>query len=391
MKIKLFFISLCFFLLTGCYNYNELNTLAIATGMSINYKDDQYEVSLLIANSKQAQVSSKEGESQSIVYEGKGKTISEAMREIDIISPKSIYIGHLSFIVVSESLAKAGLMDSLDYLLRDPESIKRFYLIMAKNAEAKDILEIVSPLESFPAQSISTAISFSRESQAVTSTIPYSSFIENLVKKGSEPILATIELKGNAKKGKNADSLQNTTPKAYLQLSTLALFKKDKLIHITNEEESKGINVINNNIGELLLNCHCSGGKAEIEVQNLKTSKKVSVQNGKPHILVKVKGKGSLQESTCKLDLEKEESILSLEEKANEEVKRLMKKAIAVTKKFETDSFGFGNLIYKFHPKLFKTLENNWNEEGFKDLDISYDVDIRLEFKGSTESGIKEN
>jgi spore germination protein KC len=365
--------------------------LAIATGMSINYKDDHYEVSLLIANSKQAQVSSKEGESQSIVYEGKGSTISEALREIDVISPKSIYIGHLSFIVVSESLAKQGLIDSLDYLLRDPESIKRFYLIMARNAEAKDILEIVSPLESFPAQSISTAISFSRESQAVTSTIPYSSFIENLVKKGAEPILATIELKGNAKKGKSAESLQSSTPKAYLQLSTLALFKKDKLVHITNEEESKGINVINNNIGELLLNCHCSGGKAEIEVQNLKTSKKVSIQDGKPHILVKVKGKGSLQESTCKLDLEQEKNILSLEKKANEEVKRLMEKAIDVTKKFETDSFGFGNLIYKFHPKIFKPLEENWNEEGFKELDISYDVDIRLEFKGSTESGIKEN
>ena len=99
MKIKLFFISLCFFLLTGCYNYNELNTLAIATGMSINYKDDHYEVSLLIANSKQAQVSSKEGESQSIVYEGKGKTISEAMREIDVISPKSIYIGDRKSVV----------------------------------------------------------------------------------------------------------------------------------------------------------------------------------------------------------------------------------------------------------------------------------------------------
>ncbi len=391
MKIKLFCICLCCFLLTGCYNYNELNTLAIATGMSINYKDDHYEVSLLIANSKQAQVSSKEGESQSIVYEGKGNTISEALREIDVISPKSIYIGHLSFIVVSESLAKQGLMDSLDYLLRDPESIKRFYLIMARDVEAKDILEIVSPLESFPAQSISTAISFSRESQAVTSTIPYSSFIENLVKKGAEPILATIELKGKAKKGKNADSLQNTTPKAYLKLSNLALFKKDKLVHITNEEESKGINIINNDIGELLLNCHCSGGKAEIEVQNLKTSKKVSIQDGKPHILVKVKGKGSLQESTCKLDLEQEENILSLEKKANEEVKRLMEKAIDVTKKFETDSFGFGNLIYKFHPKIFKTLEKDWNEEGFKELDISYDVDIRLEFKGSTESGIKEN
>lgn len=171
MKIKIFLLCFICLLFTGCYNYNELNTLAIATGMSINYKEDHYEVSLLIANSKQAQVSSKEGESHSIVYKGKGKTISEALREIDVISPKKIYIGHLSFIVISKSLAENGLLDSLDYLLRDPESIKRFYLIMAKNVEAEEILEIVSPLESFPAQSISTAISFSRESQAVTSTI----------------------------------------------------------------------------------------------------------------------------------------------------------------------------------------------------------------------------
>lgn len=391
MKIKIFLLCFICLLFTGCYNYNELNTLAIATGMSINYKEDHYEVSLLIANSKQAQVSSKEGESHSIVYKGKGKTISEALREIDVTSPKKIYIGHLSFIVISKSLAENGLLDSLDYLLRDPESIKRFYLIMAKNVEAEEILEIVSPLESFPAQSISTAISFSRESQAVTSTIPYSSFIENLVKRGAEPILATIELKGKADKGKTEESLQNTTPKAYLKLSTLALFKEDKLVHITNEEESEGINIINNQVGELLLNCYCSGGRAEIEIQNLKTSRKVSIQNGKPHILIQVKGSGSLQESTCSLNLEKEEDILALEEKANEEVKRLMQKAVDVTKKFETDSFGFGNLLYKFHPRIFKSMEDTWNEVGFKNLEIDYEVDMRLEFKGSTESRIKEN
>jgi spore germination protein KC len=390
MKIKLVIISLFCLLLTGCYNYNELNTLAIATGMSIDYQENQYDVSILIANSKQAQVSSKEGESQSIVYEGKGLTLSEAIKKIDNISPKKIYIGHLSFIVISEDLAKKGLLDSLDYLLREPESIKRFYLIMAHNTKAKNILEIVSPLESFPAQSVSTAISFSKESQAIASNIPYSTFIDNLVKKGAEPILATIELKGNVEDGKSEESLLTTTPKAYLQLSTLALFKKDKLVHITDEEESEGINIINDDVGELLLDCNCSGGKAEIEIENLKVSKKVSIDNGNPTISIQVKGNGSLQENTCTIDLEDEKTVLDLEEKANEEIDRLIKKAIAVTKKYETDVFGFGNLIYKFHPKIFNNLENNWNEIGFKNLNITTKIDIRLEFKGSTESRIKE-
>ena len=80
MKIKLFFVLLLLTLTTACYNYNELNDLAISTGMSIDYKEGKYVVNLLIANSKKSQASTVEGEAQSIVYEGKGKTISEALK-----------------------------------------------------------------------------------------------------------------------------------------------------------------------------------------------------------------------------------------------------------------------------------------------------------------------
>lgn len=390
MKHKIIIILTLLLCCSGCYNYNELNTLAIIAGMSIDYKDDKYVVNVLIANSKQAQVSSKEGEAQSIVYEGKGKTLSEALKQIEVISPKSLYIGHLSFIVVSEELAKEGLKDTMDFLIREPGSTKRFYLILAKKEEAKNVLQIVSPLESFPSQSISIAISFSKESQAVTSDIPYSSFVEKLLETGSEPILPSIEIKGSAEKGKSEESLKETSPKAYLKLSTLALFKGEKFVHFTNEEESDGINIINNDSEEMLIECNCSGGKASIELRNIDTNYKIKFENNKPVITVKVDAAGAIQESTCLLNLESEEVILELERKANEEVKRLMQKALEVTQKFETDIFGFGNLLYKHHPSYFKSVRKDWNENGFKNLKVKKDVSIRLETKGSIESGIKE-
>ena len=390
MKNKLIIILTFILICSGCYNYNELNTLAIISGMAIDYKDDKYVVNVLIANSKQAQVSSKEGESQSIVYEGKGKTLSEALKEIEVISPKSLYIGHLSFIIVSEDLAKKGLKDTMDFLIREPGSTKRFYLILAKKEEAKNILQIVSPLESFPSQSISIAISFSKESQAVTSDIPYSSFVEKLLETGSEPILPSIEIKGSAKKGKSEESLKETTPKAYLKLSTLALFKGDKFVHLTDEEESEGINIINGDTKEMLIECNCSGGKASIELRNIDTNYKIKFENNEPVLTIKVKAAGSIQENTCILDFDSEKVILDIEQKANEEVKRLMKKALKVAQKFETDIFRFGNLLYKHHPDYFKSVKKTWNENGFKNLKITKDVTVRLETKGSIESRIKE-
>ena len=84
MKIKLLLPFLFLFILTGCWNYRELNDLAIATGIAIDESEDGYEVSVLIANAKKAQVSTKEGESQTSGYSEKGKTITEALRNINL-------------------------------------------------------------------------------------------------------------------------------------------------------------------------------------------------------------------------------------------------------------------------------------------------------------------
>ena len=154
MKNKLLLLIIPVLLLTGCYNYNELNELALCTGMAIDYEDDKYVVTYMIARSEQTNQDNNTSTASTTTYEGKGKNISEAIQEINRICPKKTYIGHLNVIVISEDLAKKGLQNMLDYLLREPESRKTFFLILARNVKASDTLKILSPLESFSSQNI---------------------------------------------------------------------------------------------------------------------------------------------------------------------------------------------------------------------------------------------
>ena len=290
--------------------------------------------------------------------------------------------------MVSEELAKNGLKDSLDYLIREPESTKRFYLIVAIKSDAKDVLQIVSPLESFPSQSISIAISFSKESQAVTSNIPYSSFIEKLVQKGIEPVLPSIEIKGNIEEGKSKKALEETSPKTYLKLSNLVLFKKDKLVHIADEEESYGINIINDNVDETLVKINCNNSEEYINIQlsNVKSNKKY--KNNK--IILNIKSNADIQENNCDIDLEDNKNISYIKEETEKKVKKIVEDSIELAKKYKTDIFGFGNVIYKHNPNYFDSIYKDWNDEEFIKLNIDTNIEIKLEDKGSLKSNIKE-
>lgn len=388
MKKMIIFIPILF-LITGCWNYRELNTLAITTTMAIDKDDDDYEISILIANGKNNQTSPKEGQSQTVVYSGKGKSISRALKRVSLKIPKDIYLGHLGAVVVSEDVAKEGMYNILDFLIRDPESVKRFYLIIAKSYKAKEVIEILSPLESFPGQSIVSNIASSENLQAISTSITYSRFVENLLKKGKEPVLPTITISGNQKKGSSNKLLEQSSPDTKTKLGTIGIFKKDKLLGYTNENESRGINIILNEVNEMITSYPCQNGNVVVNLTNLETKMKPNLKNNQPKVKIKVSAKGSIQEITCDKNITKSKTIKSIEEKAEKTIKSQIKKGLKIAqKKYKSDVFGFGNLFYKKYPHYYKKVNQKWNNEIFPKIDTDIDVDIKLLTKGSIEQSL---
>lgn len=388
MKIKLLIPILFIFILTGCWNYRELNDLAIATGIAIDEDVDGIEVSVLIANAKKAQVSTKEGESQTSVYSEKGKTITEALRNINLKFSKEIYIGHLSVIVINEKIAKEGLYPILDYFLREPESSKRFYSIIARDCKAKDVISILSPLESFPSQNLYFNIKNSPNSQGVSPSVTFSKFIENILKPGAEPFLPTVIIEGDPEEATDSDDLQKSVPSANLKLDTMAIFKDDKLLGYADEDESRGIDLVNEKVENTTTSFKYNNHYIAINLSEIDIEKYIDIVDDKVTAYINLKSIASIKEIAGDEDLNNKEIIEDIEKKAEEAIKNIIERGLdCALKKYRSDIFGFGNLVYKKNPKYFEKVKYDWDDK-LNNLQTIVNVDLKLQTKGSLEQTI---
>ncbi len=374
--------------LTGCIGYEELNNLSIVTAVAFDKTDDNYELSFLIANSPKAQTSAKEGEAKTTVYEGKGKTIAEASKNIEQIVPKKIYLGHINVVIISEDIAKDGFLKIADWLLRNPQTRKKFYLLQAKDEKAKNILKIVSPLESFPSQSIATLIESNAETKSIATSITYSNFISQILEKGYDPVLPTITIKGNVKDGSNEKNLETTEPETYLALGPLAIYKKDKLEGFSTEKESWAINVLKNEAKEVNYNVKYQNQDISIETSSLKSKIKIIDIN---NIEITISGKGDIYNINNKINIQNYKEINKIEKAWSNSLKKDLLKVIKkVQTKYKADIFGFGNLIYKNNPKTWEKLEKEWNSKYFPNLNIKIKTNLKIEATGSLVKTIEE-
>ena len=375
--------------LTGCGGYEELNNLSIVTAVAFDKTDDEYELSFLIANSPKAQTSAKEGEAKTTVYTGKGKTIAEASKDIEQIVPKQVYLGHINVVVISEDIAKDGFLKIADWLLRNPQTRKKFYLLQAKDEKAKNILKIVSPLESFPSQSIATLIESNSETKSIATSITYSNFISQILEKGYDPVLPSITINGSVKEGSNEKNLETTEPESYLVLGPLAIYKGDKLKGFSTKEESWAINVLKGDSKEINYNVKYQNENISIETSSLKSTIKIIDEK---NIEITISGVGDIYNINNKIDIQDYKEINKIEKVWSSSLKKDLTKVIKkVQNKWQADIFGFGNLIYKNNPNTWEKLEKNWNSKYFPHLNIKVKTDLKIDATGSLLNTIKED
>ena len=388
MKNKIIILLILCLFLCGCGNYRELNQIAIITGIGIDKKDDNYEVSMLIANAGKSETSSKEGESKPTVYSGKGSSLIEATKEVDRKTPKQLYFGHINVVLISEDIAKEGFFNVADWLLRNPESRKKFYLLMTKDKTAKEVLEIVSPLEAFPSQNIGTLMESNEETQAIASSITYSDFINNILTEGLEPVLPSITVAGSSKEGESKANLDKTSPSSYLKLETLAIFKGDKFQDYTNANDSKLINILKNTVKQSVFTINYDKTKVNFNMKNIKS--KITIQNNQK-FNIKIKGDATLAEINSNTNLNDEKIINNIESKLNNQITKDINNLIKkLQTKYKSDILGLGNMIYKNYPDTWQKIKNNWNDTYFPKAQINIQTDIQLVSTGSLENTIRK-
>ncbi|MCM3748896.1 Ger(x)C family spore germination protein [Paenibacillus pasadenensis] len=371
-------------LTTGCWSRGELNNLAIVTGIGIDKMGDEYLISTQMLNPGQAGepggVSGGSGLSVTTEYM-QAPTVLEGIRRLTTVTPRRLYFAHINVLVFGESVAREGLRDVLDLFMRDQEIRPDLHLVLTKGVTAKDVMSVMTPIEQIPAAKLLKSLNISEKSWASTIGIKLDEYIIDLMNEGKEPILTGLKFQGNIRQMKK--DLKSVMPPGKLKYAGIGVFKEDKLLGWLNEEESRGFSYITDHVDNTVAHIPCGrGGNAVIEILRSKTKLSGKLVDGEPVIKIEIKSEANVGEMACKADLSKPKTIYDFEKSMERVNEDMMRKVIQKAQKvYESDIFGFGEVLFRKDPKNWKAIKEHWDEY-FPRAKVEIHIDVKLRRTG---------
>ncbi len=371
-------------LLTGCYNYRELNDLYIVTAMSIEKNNDLYKVTVQVVNPRKDTDASKGNQPSFITYNTTSQSIQKALREMIKESPNKMYAAHLELLIIDEELAKEGISPILDFLIRDPELRDEFYVLISQD---KNILETITPLDNLTSESITKSLKNLNKYLGITSLTTYSDLMDTYLDDNKELALPTIKLEGNIKEGNDKDDLEKTDTEAKLVLSNMTVFKKDKLIGYLDEKESIAYNFIKDNITNTLIKSNYDDGFIIHEIISSKTKIEVNPKENK--VKITLSGTSSISEVYTKKNLTEYKNIQEIEKIMNNNIEKLIENSFYnIVKKYNTDIFNFKDLYYKKDVNYFNKIKDEYEKNILPNMKLEVKATYTIREKGNLTGGI---
>lgn len=347
--MKKIILLLIVFLMTGCYDYNELNDLDIVASIIVDFNEDKdgYEVHLEVLNTTE---SAKDG---SHLVKGVGPTLEDALNDTFHDSYNVPFFSHLMTFVVSKEVAQKDMKNFYDFLLRDTDFRKDFQFYVTEDIDS--ILDYVPKKEE----------SFGENAKKLSKT---------MIEKNGKYKTCTFReivyhyLRGNTYMlgGIRVDDEKVTIEENYL-------FENDKLVLEVDEYASLFLNLLYEQNESFLL---------QEENTYLFHDYKLERDIQEDKIILNFNGNVRLMNVYDKDGLTSEEMV-KLEKEINNKIEKLFNDIIEYSKKSDIDMFNFGYFYYLHYPRLAK-------KKSWKDLEYEVKSDVNVREKGMLLEAIKE-
>ena len=383
-KIKFLMLLLPIFLFTGCFNYRELNEIAIASAIGLDKTSDGYIVTIQVMNTKKAsETGTSNDQPKFITFTTTGVTLQDAIRESILDSSRRIYPNHVQILIIGEDLAKSGISDVLDMFFRSVEFRKQTSVLIAKDSTAEEILNVVTPLESLNSKNIKDGLSVDSKYLGIGDTVSFEDLVGTFIDSNKEIVLPTVSITGTKSEGEKIENIETSDPSVRLIKSSLAIFKDDHLVGFLDNKQSMDLNFVRNKINNTILTYECGDNKyLSSEIMSNKTS--VEFLESPLKAQIKINSILNINEITCDIDLEDPVVIDEIEADLEEELKNDVYNTIKyIIEEYNSDVFGFRDFLYKNKTKYYEEIKDDWYDSIFPNMDIDVDVDFNLTGKGN--------
>ena len=369
LVILVFIIAMCPIILSGCWNYREIDSMAIVAGMAIDKdeKTNQYMVTTEIITSQTQGASSNVN---SELYSAEGYTIFMAIRNTIEKTGLRLFWSDAKVVIISEAVAKEGVIPVIDWINRDSELRSDMWMLIAKGNSAAEILKNkvkLNPVVSFHLDD--TMRSWKILSRYINSRLW--SFIDEISSEEKCALVATV---------KNQVSDSTIAP----DLSGCAIFKADKLVGYLDGRETLYTLMIKNKIKAgliILQNVSGSHTNISLEIFSNKTKLVPIYNNGKVSMLIDIYPVVAIDEVGGTKDVMKEENLKILQSEAEKKIEDEVQYLISrLQKDYASDVLGFGEAFEKEKPKVSENFKKN-GEDIF--VSLKTEVKVHLEIKDS--------
>lgn len=385
----LILISIIFFT-SGCHSYRELNDLAIATAISIDYIEEtkEYKVIVQVVNTVKQQDASSSGEPAFINFTSTSSSIQEALRKMVLESPRKIYGSQIQLIILSENVTTHHLDEVLDFFTRNHEIRSELKIAIAQNNEDLNAITIQTLLDNLSSSNILSSLKLSSEKEGISEMVTLNDLTNMYLNPYQELILPSIIIEGDLEDGINKDNKTSTVYKSSAKISTTGIFKDEQLLEYLDENNSKYLSIIRGNIKNYIIKYDFKDGYVVFEPNNIKVKLSADVKKNK--VTLSLEGFTRVYEITSDYDIQDNKNAKKLQEYFNKKTEEeILNTFNYIRNNYNTDVFKFRDLYYKTDPNYLKKINNNWYTEIFPNLELEVKSNIKLYEKGHTKEAIK--
>src|SRR3954453_2587866 len=379
MKRNLLWLTAMLLLLTGCWDQRELTDLSVVTGMAVDKGENgRYKLTVEVINTVELNSKTAGGNSPSFVYSLEGDTVEELSRKMNIAFSRNLLYSHMRVFVISKDIASDGMMGFLDPFERSREFRDDFDIILAKEGEAADILQVVYTIQKSSSLKLMSQLEIASEAWGSAPAVQINDFIRAFTSPGRQPVMAAVRIQGDPKKGNSVDNMKKPHPDAVVVIDSMALFNKNKLVGFLSVEDTRNYLWTQNQLKRTTITVPCEDKLATLKTTDSVTKLKGTIKNGKPKIQVDIIMEGYFGGSTCEGSLDDPNTYKKVEKLTNQSVKEKVLGTIrTVQKDYGIDIFGFGEVVARQDYKNFKKVKDDW-DEAFKDAEIDVGVNIKI-------------
>lgn len=384
--------------LAACSGKSELNEILIISSIGIDQDGDETIVHLQVVNPIGQQGSGQQGGGSGgavYTYTVKGNTLYDAIKKANNILPRKVMFSHVTCFIIGEEFAsESGISPLLDFMERNNQVRDNVLLFVAKNATAKDILSMYTPIFKNPGESLKNRVKIAAASTGLAEGIREKEVINWTYGDFRDPVIQGVELVQVSKMSGNTSSLENINANdKTFNITGLALFEKDFLTGWYDDNQTLGWALVNGRAKESVIvtrACENQDGYIGFMVKHLKSTVKPSISNGNITFQIEVTGTAILEEITCNMDVNDPKVIVEMEKLLEATLKQNIESAVEKSKDLEIDVFGFGKMVYEIEPKMWKEkYEKGWHTE-LANVTVEPVITIRIESVGARVKTIHE-